>query len=192
MHQKPSGDALVNSCCFCSVMIGRVEWKSLDMWADTDSGGVLLRQVSWKARLEWGHVMFGGSIMRHNGQWWWARIACFAMLPWSQVFIFIDLHFVESHGRELLVIPADSGRFGGGLAVSAGSCHSRWFGLAILTLQTWTAGILTTGDWNCPKELLLNSKQLSLLAASASSCYCWFLWTDILTMQIGFAPKNHF
>ena len=85
--------------------------------------------------------------MRHSGQCWWARIACFAMLPWSQVFIFIDLHFVESQGRELLlVIPADSGQFRGGLAVSAGSCHSQWFGFAILTLQTWTAGILTIGD----------------------------------------------
>lgn len=160
MHQKPSGDALVASCCFCSRMIGRVKWKSLDMWADTDSSGILLRQTyvvfSWgKSRGKQDScedtLMFGGSIMEHNGKWWRVCIACFAMLRWSQVFIFIDLHFVESQGREpLLVIPADSGRFHGGLAVSAGSCHSQWFGFAILTLQTWTGGILTIGHWNCP------------------------------------------
>ena len=110
------------------------------------------------------------------------------MLRWSfifglssSVFVFTDLHFIE-RGRELLlasllvlVPPADSCRFGGGLAVSAGLCHHCWFMFAILTLLNWTAGILTTGDLNYPKELLLNSIQQSLMASSGLTCRCWFV-----------------
>lgn len=49
MHQKTSGGVLVVSCCFCGLgSTGRVRWKFLDMSADRDSRGILLRQDSWE------------------------------------------------------------------------------------------------------------------------------------------------
>jgi hypothetical protein len=45
-EQKTSGGVLVAFCCFCRLgLIGRVKWKFLNMSADTDSYGVLLRQI---------------------------------------------------------------------------------------------------------------------------------------------------
>lgn len=44
--------------------------------------------------------------------------------------------------RLVLVAPADSCQFSGGLAVSAGLCHHGWFMSGTLTLLNWAAGIL--------------------------------------------------
>lgn len=69
-----------------------------------------------------------------NGQWWGTCIASCATLHWSLLAF-----------RLVLVAPADSGQFGRGLAVSAGSCHHCWFMFG--TLLNWTVDILTLLNW---------------------------------------------
>jgi hypothetical protein len=105
----------------------------------------------------------------------------------------------ERHGKELLVsplvlvVPDNSCKFDGGLVVSTGSCYCCWFVFALLRLLNWIAGILTNGDWNHPKELLLNSIEQSLsissrlmshcwcvLICESSCCWWWFMWTELL------------
>jgi hypothetical protein len=96
--------------------------------------------------------MFGESISGTQQTVKGACIASLAMCLWP--LIFTDLYFLEAW--QSLIAPADLCRFSRGLAVSAGSCHHYGFMFGILTLQDWIAGILTNGDWNHPKELLLN------------------------------------
>ena len=55
-----------------------------------------------------------------------------------------------------------------------------WF--AILTLQTWTAGILTIGDWNCPQGT--TSKQQR---AEPLDCFCIEL---LLLILVNWYPDN--
>jgi hypothetical protein len=71
-----------------------------------------------------------------------ACIATFVILPWSH--FFAELCFVErSMAENFSFFPA-------------------WimalllFCVCILTLLNWTASILTNGDWNRPKKLILN------------------------------------
>jgi hypothetical protein len=49
--------------------------------------------------------------------------------------------------------PADTGQFGGGLAVFASSCHDCQFMCVMLTLDCWYLG---NRDWNCSKELFFS------------------------------------
>jgi hypothetical protein len=48
--------------------------------------------------------------------------------------------------------------------------HAVFAGLRLVTHLNWAIGILTNGDWNCPKELLLNR--------SASPCPVYHLFSS--------------
>ena len=103
-------------------------------------------------------------------------ITSFAMLCWSHAFT--DFHslvrgMVENfswHPGWFWLFPlshVDSAQIQGMPSCFCWIIHCCWL-FAIPTLLNWTAGVLTNGDWNCLKELLLNR--------SISPCpiYCLF------------------
>ena len=61
---------------------------------------------------------------------------------------------------------------------------------AILTLPNLTAGILTIGDGNLPKEQTAEPPGFFWIELPLSIHVNWTV--DILMIQIGFAPKNYF
>lgn len=145
-----------------------VSWYRLTWsFVKTDLYGIFLRQDPWGAKPNGGHMMFRGSKNRIQ---WTVTAACivsFALLCWSCVFIFTERGTAENFSWcphwswSLLLTRAnlvEAWLFLLDFATTADSC--------LLTVLNWTAAILTTGDWNLDKELLLNTVQQSLKPSS--------------------------